>query len=133
MQEIIEELRASAEVVPVPLDLPEEDDLLQVESEILLTLPSDYRTFLLEASDIVLGHLEPATAADPNSHTYLPELASKAWEEGLPRHVFPICEDKDAYYVMDEDGNICLWREGDFAEKQFESIWEWVREVWMKP
>ena len=84
-EEIIDMLRDSNQPVPVPLDLPDEDVLVEVEEQILLPIPRDMRTYLLEASDVIYGSLEPVTAADPYSHTYLPEVAAVAWSLGEPR------------------------------------------------
>src|SRR5690554_1010937 len=98
MDEVIEELRQRNESVPVPLDLPDEDDLVLIEEALFLPLPKDYRAFLLQASDIVCGSIEPATVADPNSHTHLPHLAAQAWSVGLPRQFIPICEHQDQYH-----------------------------------
>ncbi|HMU68314.1 MAG TPA: SMI1/KNR4 family protein, partial [Cellvibrionaceae bacterium] len=71
MEDIIEKLRANAQDVPVPLDLPDEDQLLDIEEALLTPLPKSLRAFLLTVSDLVIGSLEPATAADPHAHTYL--------------------------------------------------------------
>ena len=74
MQEMIDELREVAEQVPVPLELPEHDQVVDAQEQILMPLPADFREFLMEASDVIYGTLEPVTAADPSSHTYLPLL-----------------------------------------------------------
>ena len=79
MEEILELLRDHNEMVPVPLELPDHDCLVEIEEEILLPIPRDIRTYLLEASDVVFGSMEPVTAADPNSHTYLPDVTATAW------------------------------------------------------
>lgn len=131
MDEIIEELRDKAEATPVPLDLPTEEDLLDVEQQIFLTLPRDYREFLLNASDIVLGSIEPATAADPQSHTYLPDMAADAWDAGLPRDLIPICQAPGGYYCINQDGLIRRWQHGQIEDQEWESIWDWVCDVWL--
>jgi hypothetical protein len=131
MEEIIETLRAYNENVPIPLDLPDEDDLIDVEEQLFLTLPSEYREFLLTVSDVVYGALEPATAADPQSHTYIPELAATAWDEGLPRHLIPICKSEPGYYCIDPDGVVGYWTKKGFSEDEWDSIWEWVNEIWL--
>lgn len=131
MEDIIQQLRDRAEEVPVPLDLPTEDDLLDVEEQLFLTLPREYREFLLTASDMVVGSLEPATAADRSSYTYLPEVAAEAWDAGLPRHLIPICRKTSGYYCIDPDGVVLSWMSGRFAEKEWDSVWEWVEEVWL--
>lgn len=131
MEDVLEELRELAESVPVPLDLPEHDATVDAEELIFLPFPYEFREYLLTASDVVFGHLEPVTVADPMSHTYLPEVTAHAWSIGLPHDVFPICEVPNGYYCMDPEGIVKLWRDGDFEEEQWDSIWYWVRDVWM--
>jgi hypothetical protein len=131
MDDIIDTLRSLNEEVPVPLDLPSEDDLIEAESQMLIKIPADYRTYLLEASDVVLGHIEPATLADPNAHTYLPELAALAWNQGLPRHLLPVCMQQQMFYVVDPDGVIHGWSKKGFIDETWDSLWEWIEEYWI--
>lgn len=132
MEEILELLRDHNQSVPVPLDLPDEDQLVEIEEEILLPIPRDVRTYLLEASDVIYGSLEPVTAADPNSHTYLPEVTAVAWSLGVPRYLLPICETKGAYYCVDPDGEVVFWRRGELTDDTWPSIWQWIRDVWLE-
>lgn len=55
---------------------------MEIQEQILIHLPHGLREFLLTVSDVVYGHLEPVTASDPNSHTYLPEVTATAWDQG---------------------------------------------------
>lgn len=132
MEEILELLRDNDQPVPVPLALPDEDDLVEIEEELLLPIPRDVRTYLLEASDVVYGSLEPVTVADPNSHTHLPEVAALAWSVGVPRYLLPICEDHGNYYCVDPEGEVVFWRDGDLTDETWDSIWQWVRDVWLE-
>ena len=131
MDEIIQALRERNENVPVPLDLPTEEDLVDVEERLFITLPREYREFLLSVSDVVYGGMEPATAADPHAHTYLPDLAAEAWNKGMPRHLVPICQAERGYYCIDPDGGVHLWSERRFADRQWVSIGAWTHEVWL--
>lgn len=132
MEDVLDLLREHNESVPVPLELPDEDQLVRIEEEILLPIPRDLRTFLLEASDVIYGTLEPVTAADPYSHTYLAEVTANAWEQGLPRHLMPVCQQGDDYYAIEQDGEILLWRDGDLTDETWPSIWHWARDVWLE-
>lgn len=132
IDDVLDLLREYNEPVPVPLDLPDEDKLVEIEEEILLPIPRDVRTFLLEASDVVYGSLEPVTAADPNSHTYLPEVTATAWAMGVPRHLLPICEVNGCYYCAEPDGEIVFWRDDDLTDETWPSIWHWIRDVWLE-
>ena len=61
MQDIIDMLRERNEDVPIPLELPDEDDLVIIQEEILIHLPDDYKQFLMLVSDVICGTIEPAT------------------------------------------------------------------------
>jgi hypothetical protein len=132
MEEILELLREYNEPVPVPLDLPDHDQLVQVEEELLLPIPRDMREYLLLASDVVYGSIEPVTVADPHSHTYLPEVTAVAWSLGVPRHLMPLCEVDGAYYCVEPEGEVVLWRDGELTDDNWQTIWYWVREVWLE-
>ena len=101
VEEVIEQLREANEPVPVPLELPDEDQLVEVEEQLFINIPFVFKEFLLTVSDVVYGSLEPVTITDPQSHTYLPEVAANAWDIGVPRELIPICQDGDDYYCVD--------------------------------
>ena len=131
MNEIIEQLQELSETVPVPLELPTFEQLVEIEEQILIGLPADLKDFLLHGSDVIYGSIEPVTAADPYSHTYLPEVTSYAWSIGMPREQIAICQQGDSFYCIDEDGQVQFWENGDFKEEVWESFWDWVEDVWL--
>ena len=132
MESVIEELRSVSESVPVPLELPDMDAIIDAEEQILVSLDREFRNFLLEVSDVVYGSLEPVTVADPNSHTYLPEVAANAWAQGVPRNLIPVCEHRGNYYCANELGQIVHWRDGELLDDEpWDDIWHWVQEVWL--
>ncbi len=130
MEDVIDILRERNEPVPVPLELPDEDLLVEIEEELLIAMPDDLRHFLLTVSDVVCGKLEPVTVTDRNSHTYLPEVAAVAWSLGLPRRYLPICESNGTYYCIGQDGTVLLWDER-ISDQSWDNIWQWAREVWL--
>jgi hypothetical protein len=133
VEELIERLRELNEPVPVPLELPDEDLLVEIQEQILIHLPFELREYLLKASDVVYGHLEPVTVCDPQSHTYLPEVAARAWDEGLPRYLVPLCAERGRYYAVDPEGQVLLWEDGEIdEEQQWDSVWDWVEDVWLQ-
>lgn len=132
MEDVIEELRERALDVAVPLELPDEDQLVEVEEQILISMPYELREFLLQVSDVVYGAIEPVTITDPQSHTYLPEVAANAWAEGLPRELIPICEWDGGYYGISEEGEVVRWGDGEVTEESWPSIWLWARDVWLE-
>jgi SMI1-KNR4 cell-wall len=132
VEDVIELLREKTQTVPVPLDLPDHERLVEIEEEILLPIPRDMRTFLLEVSDVIYGILEPVTAADPRSHTYLAEVAAEAWSVGVPRYLLPLCEAHGDYYCVEPDGEVVFWQDGELTEETWPSVWEWARDVWLQ-
>lgn len=142
MDDVIELLREQAEVIPVALELPDEEDLVIIEEELFLPIPFELREFLLKASDVVYGTLEPVTVADPNSHTYLPEVASMAWSLGVSRELIPLCEAHGGYYCVSQEGDVNFVSleerdefdsdEDDNEEKEWASVWHWVKDVWLE-
>ena len=134
MEEVIEQLREANEPVPVPLELPDEDQLVEVEEQLFINIPFVFKEFLLTVSDVVYGHLEPVTASDPNSHTYLPEVTATAWDLGVPRDLVPLCQDGRDYYVVDVEGEVTLWSgaEGELTDETWDSVWHWARDVWLE-
>ncbi len=131
MNEVVDALREQAQAVSVPLEKPQMEDIVDVEEQILIGLPTEFREFLIEVSDIIFGTIEPVTVMDPNSHTYLVEVCATAWDLGLPRHLVPICHSTDGHYCIDTDGEISLWQDGEFSEQIWDSIWDWAEEVWL--
>lgn len=133
MHEIIEQLQELSEQVPVPLNLPGFDDLVDIEEQILIPLPSELKEYLLHASDVIYGSLEPVTAADPHSHTYLPEVTSYAWSLGMPRDLIAICQTGDDFYCIDQEGVVYFWNQDGLDEEDcWESFWQWVEDVWLQ-
>jgi len=131
MEDIIESLRERNQEVLIALELPDEDQLVLVEEEILIGLPDEYKGFLLEVSDVICGSVEPATAADSTSHTYIGELAATAWNDGLPREFIPVCQHNDIFYCIDEDGEITEWIDGEFTDQTWSGIWMWAKDIWL--
>ncbi|MGK0440737.1 MAG: hypothetical protein ACJA0N_000532 [Pseudohongiellaceae bacterium] len=132
MDEFIDALRAVNEPVPMPLELPEEELLIEIEEQLLIALGADFREFLLTVSDVVYGSLQPVTVADPQSHTYLPEVAAIAWARGLSRELLPICESGDGYYCISEESLVQYWENGSLSDDTWDNIWEWSQEVWLE-
>jgi len=133
MEDIIELLKEQSLAVPVSLELPDDDDLVLIEEEILISLPDDYKLFLMEVGDVIYGSLEPATVMDPQSHNYLPEMAAYAWDIGMPREYIPVCKHSDGFYCITQEGEILHWSQSSQAiEDEWPSIWNWAKDVWLE-
>ena len=131
MENVVEQIRQSANQMAIGLELPTHDELVLIEEEILLPIPPEFRSFLLQVSDCVCGRLEPVTAADPGAHTHLSEVTAYAWSIGLSRELMVVCQSGDGYYCIDQNGEVQFWQDGEIAEERWEDIWQWAEEVWL--
>jgi len=132
MEEIVDRIRGSAIASASCLELPSHDDLVLVEEELLLPIPNEFRNFLLQVSDVLIGRLEPVTVADPGAHTHLPEVTANAWANDLPRDLMVVCQDGEDYYCITQDGEIQLWQEGEITDQVWMDIWLWAEDVWLQ-
>lgn len=131
LSEVISELRKLNEPVPILLKLPTDDEIAAVEMELGVKFHPDYKRYLLEASDVTFGVLEPATIPKASGHTYIVPMARQAWMDGVPQGLVPIAEDNGNYYCMDAQGQILYWsHDGETGEK-WPSLSVWIRDVWI--
>ncbi|WP_185232794.1 SMI1/KNR4 family protein [Teredinibacter franksiae] len=134
INEIAEMLRQRALKPSIPPELPTMDDLVEVQEAMLISVPAELRDFLLNSSYEIFGRLEPVTIADPNCHTYLPEVAAEVWARGMPRELIPLCQDQSNVYCVAEDGTVYIWNEslGEEPKEVSTNVWEWVRDAWLE-
>ncbi|MCP4251947.1 MAG: SMI1/KNR4 family protein [Candidatus Scalindua sp.] len=133
MEEAIINLRELNEPVPKPLLLPTIEEINKIQGECNTKFHTDYVSYLLEASDVVYGVLEPATITDPESHTHLPDIANDAWEDmNVPKDLLPICEDNGDYYCMNSSGEVVFWSHNGLSNEKWSSLAVWIKEVWIE-
>lgn len=131
LSQALTELRRLNEPVPDPLRLPTPAEVEAAEREAGVTLPSDLRRYLLEASDIVLGALEPVTAVPRSGHTYLPHVVEGARSLGVPDDLVPVCEDNSDFYCLAPSGEVVFWSHDGATDERWTSLAAWIEEVWI--
>jgi|ERR1041385_1569356 hypothetical protein len=128
----IAELRELNEDVPKPLRLPTAAEVTAVENQLGVKFPEDYRRYLLEASDVVFGALEPAIVISDAGHLSLVEMAETAWDEmEVPRELLPFCEDNGDYYCLNQSGEVEYWSHNGASDDKWKDLATWIREVWI--
>jgi hypothetical protein len=132
LNEAIKQLRALNEPVPKPLRLPTPEEVSATERALGVVFHPDYRRYLLEASDVVHGALEPCTIIPGGGHTDLIPMAQAAWRDlGLPNELLPICEDNGDYYCITDSGEIVFWSHHGSADERWPDLAAWIQEVWI--
>ena len=132
LADVIAQLRRLNQPVPEPLRLPTLVEVEAAERRLKRKFPPDYRKYLLEASDVVYGTLEPAVVIQDAGYLELSELAESAWSEmEVPRDLLPICEDNGDYYCLNENGEVCFWSHNGATEDKWPDLATWIKEVWI--
>jgi len=132
LSDVIAELRELNEPVPKPLRLPTPDEVDAAEDRLDVKFPADYRRYLLEASDVVYGPLEPAIVIPDAGHLGLAGIAETAWGQmELPRNLLPFCEDNGDYYCLNQSGEVEFWSPDGATDEKWKDLATWIREVWI--
>lgn len=133
----ISELRKRDEEVPVHAKLPVLEDVEKIAQEQKLKIgtdiPSDYVNYLLTASDVTFGLLEPVQILDEGSkYNYLPELIKEMEEFGIADKGIPICNDNDNIYYMSKDEKVHLYS-SELKEEidQWDNLADWILNEWI--
>ncbi len=132
LTEVIARLRELNEPVPVPARLPTQTEVSAAERTLGITFHPDYRQFLLEASDVTCGVLEPAVVTPDAGYLSLVEVATGAWDAGVPEELLPFCESNGDYYCLHSDGSVVYWSHDGPADESWPDLAHWIREVWME-
>ena len=132
LSEVIAELRELNEEVPKPLRLPTAAEVAAAETQLSVKFHPDYRRYLLEASDVVFGSLEPAIVIPDAGHLSLVDIAETAWDEmEVPRELLPFCEDNGDYYCLNQNGEVGYWSHNGATDEKWKDLATWIKEVWI--
>ena len=131
LDEAITELRSRNEPLPVSRRLPTTSEVLEMQAELGLSFHPDYVRLLLEASDVDIGPLEPATITRPNCHTYLPNVVASARHYGVPEQLFPFCEDNADFYCLTHEGHVVFWSHNGWGASTWPDLASWIGDVWL--
>lgn len=135
LSEAIAALRARNEPVPILARLPTPAEVDAAERACGAHFHPDYRRFLLEASDVVFGALEPAQVTPDAGHLSLADIAEEAHESAeLPKRLLPICADNGDYYCMRASGKspeVVFWSHDGGTDERWPDLAAWIEAVWL--
>ena len=132
----LQELRRLNEPVPRPRRLPTLEEVNELERQVGVRFHPDFRRYLLEASDVVYGTLEPVTAVPRHSpgvqdYTFLPNVIASGRAYGLPEGLLPFCEDNADFYCLNEGGEVLFWSHNGWTDEKWPDLATWIKEVWV--
>ncbi len=131
LDEMISRLRALNIKVPKPARLPSIEEIEAIETASGVSFPPELKHYLLLASDVVFGTLEPVTVTNPNSHTHFPIVLATARELGVPSDLIPICEDNSDFYCITLSGEVVFWSHNGINDERWPSVASWIENVWI--
>lgn len=132
LDEVILELRSLNESVPKPRRLPTSTEVDAAEGRLGIRFHPDYRQYLLEASDVVFGTLEPATITNPGYFTDLLKISEVAWTKyGVPKTLLPICEFNADFFCMNDAGEVIFWSHNGWTTEKWPNLATWIKDVWI--
>jgi hypothetical protein len=129
LDQAIRELKIRNE--PTSMQLPSFEEVKAMESLLGITFHADYVRFLLEASDVYAGFIEPATITDPNHRTYLPKVVARGRHYRVPEHLLPICDDNADFYCLTSDGQVVFWSHNGWDSWTLPNLAAWISDVWL--
>jgi len=129
LDDAISELRRLNRPVPLPGKLPTEAQVVEAEAQAALTFHPDFRRYLLEASDVVVGFIEPVTL--DGGHTALSAVLKAARQRGIPEGWIPVCEDNSNFYLITEAGEIAYWAHDGATTETWLNLATWISVVWI--
>ena len=131
LDDVIAKLRSRAQSVPRPLPLPTPEQVEAVEAQLGVKFPADYVRYLLTASDVVFGFIEPATVANSAFRTHIPKVVASARAYGVPSHLLPICEDNADFYCLTPSGSVEFLSHNGSANESWPDLATWIEQVWI--
>jgi hypothetical protein len=132
LDEAFTELRARNDPPPRPIRLPTPPEVEAAEQKLGVRFHTDFRRYLLEASDINYGPIEPVTITRAESHTDLFKVAGDAWgASGVPRDILPICEFNADFYCMNSQGEVVFLSRNAWSPAAWPSLADWIEQVWL--
>ena len=131
LDEAFAELRRRHEPAPTPVRLPTKDEVDAAERRAGRKFPLDFRRYLLEASDVNVGTLEPACITCPEAWNDLFNLLDDAEEMELPVGLLPICQDNGDFYALNEKGEVVFWSHDGVTDEKWRNLAHWIEQVWL--
>lgn len=129
LDEALGQLRRLNEPVPRPRTLPTESEVSEEERRAGLPFHPDLRRYLLEASDVVYGTIEPVNICA--GHTAFGVVLHAARDWGVPDGLVPVCENNADFYCITATGEIVFWSHNGVTGEKWSSLATWIAEVWI--
>ncbi|HJY78524.1 MAG TPA: SMI1/KNR4 family protein [Burkholderiales bacterium] len=111
--------------------LPTVEEVEATQKSLNVQFHPDYRRFLLQASNVFVGALDPAQITDSEGRNYLGKVVQSARAYGVPSELFPFCEDNADFYCFTEQGEVRFWSHNGAAQEKWPSLAAWIKEVWI--
>lgn len=121
-----------SEKTPVTPPLPSNQQVDQISLRTGLRLHPDFREYLLKASNLNIGYLEPVCLNPESAHNNFWTVLEDARQSGVPGDLLPLCEDNGDYYLIGGDGAVRFWSHSGATDESRPDLATWIREIWVE-
>lgn len=132
LDNVLDKLRSLDESNSGTSRLPTQEDVSNAERDLGVTFHPDYRRFLLTASNVTFGILEPAVVSPEPTYRNLIKVARCGWKIGVPKDVLPICDDNSDFFCLAPDGSIHFWSHNGWDDAKWPNLADWISERWIE-
>lgn len=132
LDDVIEKLRSLDKPMPKPSRLPTESEVASAENKLGVEFPPDYHQFLLQASNVTCGTVEPCRVTPGAGRLDLVKMAREAWELGVSEDLLPFCESNGDYFCLQPDGQVVYWHHDGSSDEIWPDLAQWINEVWLE-
>jgi len=131
LDEVLDELNSLDEPGLKKPRPPNEEEVNNAERDLGVMFHPDYRRFLLTASHVTFGILEPAVVTLEPAYRNLSKVARSGWKMGVPRDFLPICDDNADFFCLASDGSIHFWSHNGWDAVKWPTLAEWIKDRWI--
>lgn len=131
LEEAIALAKASDSNPPQRFPLPSELEVDAIAGRAGAAVHPDFKTYLLQASNLAVGYLEPVCLHEASTQNYFWSVLEDARAAGIPDGHLPLCEDNGDFYLIAGEGRVRFWSHDGAVEEEWSDLAAWIEEVWV--
>lgn len=135
MKEIYTILKSKSSKPRWKVHAPTVNEVYSCQSDMKVQFPREYIEFLLHASDIRFGEIEPVQLTAPENENYLPTVFSKLEERknklSLHGTYYPLSMNLGDFFCLTEELDVIFIGRNHVADYSWESIEDWMAKIWL--
>jgi hypothetical protein len=128
---VLKKLRGLNEVTLSQRAIPSIGEIEHFQTQYNIVLPSEYKKFLLECSDVIYSTLQPGLILPLGAYYSLDTIVNNGWNMGVAKDNISFCEDNGDFYCFNKNGELEYWGHAGYSHEKWNSFAHWVGSVWL--